>query len=150
MGMLTIVAFVIGGFFIWTVWGFLKYKQMERMDKNEITSYLRDGLSLHEALKRAFSNLNKFKHLGLQEATVEKVSDGIAGLEKMMSAGNVVEIYSSFIHRYIYRNGKYKTPHNLSDQKIVYAIQALGLQERNGYYVIKPDEGVEIDKKYPD
>lgn len=147
--LLTIVILAVI-FFLWIVWGFIKYKSKERMDKNEIYSYLHDGLSLEEALKKAFSNLNKYQTLGLRDSTIDKVSAGIAHLSKTMDTDNVIEIYSTFIHRYIYRDGRVKKPTNLSDQKIIYALEALDFNERNGYFVIKPDKDDDFDKKYPE
>lgn len=120
------------------------------MDKNEIGSYLLEGLSLQKAIEKAFSNLNEYHNLGLHPATIEKVSDGIASLEKTMDASNVVEIYATFVHRYIFRDGKNKKPINISDQKIIYALETLDFNERNGYFVIKPDKDEDFDKKYPD
>ncbi|PIP17782.1 MAG: hypothetical protein COX43_02395 [Parcubacteria group bacterium CG23_combo_of_CG06-09_8_20_14_all_35_9] len=154
MSLLTTVAILIAGFFIWffisTVWAFFKYKNKERMDKNEIGSYLSEGLSLSKALEKVFSSLNKYYNLGLRTSTVEQVSNGIAELEKTMDTSNVVEIYSTFIYRYVFRNGKNKKPTNISDQKIIYALETLDFNERNGYFVIKPDKDEDFDKKYPD
>lgn len=146
--LLTIIILAVG-FFLWVVWGFIKYKSKERMDKNEVYSYLREGLSLKEALKKVFSNLNKYQSLGLQDSTIDRVSTGIADLAKTMDTDNIVEIYSTFVHRYIFRNGRTKKPTNLSDQKIIYALETLDFNERNGYFVIKPDKNEDFDKKYP-
>ncbi len=67
-----------------------------------------------------------------------------------MGTDNVVEIYSTFIHRYIFRDGRLKNPKNLSDQKILYALETLEFNERNGYFVIKPDKDDDFDNKYSD
>ena len=120
------------------------------MDKNEVYSYLRDGLSLEEALRTAFSNLNKYQSIGLHNSTINKVSSGIAGLAKKMDTDNVIEIYSTFIHRYIYKDGRTKKPTNLSDEKIICALETLDFNERNGYFVIKSDKDDDFDKKYPE
>jgi hypothetical protein len=150
MNLLLAIVILAVGFFLWVVWGFIKYKSKERMDKNEVSSYLREGLSLGEALKRAFSNLNKYQTLGLRNSTIDRVSTGIADLVKMMDTDNVIEIYSTFVHRYIFRDGRIKKPINLSDQKIIYALETLEFDERNGYFVIKPDKDDDSDKKYPE
>ena len=154
MNFLTTIAVLIGGFFLWffisTVWVFFKYKNQERMDKNEISSYLSEGLPLAGAIGKAFSNLNKYQNLGLRSSTIERVSNGIAELEKMMDTSNVAEIYSTFVYRYIFKDGKNKKPTNISDQKILYALENLDFNERNGYFVIKPDKDEDFDKKYPD
>ncbi|KKS39530.1 hypothetical protein A3H03_02815 [Candidatus Kuenenbacteria bacterium RIFCSPLOWO2_12_FULL_42_13] len=138
-------------FFFWCVYGFIKHKQTIRMDKNEIYSYLNGGLSLKEALKKAFFNLNKYEALGLSDLTVDSVSRKLAGLSIKMDNENIVEIYSDFVYRYIYRqrNGRLKKPIDVSDEKVIYALDTLDINGRNGYFVIKPDKGEEIDKKYP-
>lgn len=145
---LIIVLFLL--FFISTVWAFFKYKKKERMDKNEIGLYLSKGLPLSVAVTKAFSNLNKQHVLGLQSSTIEKVSSGIAELEQIMDTSNVIEIYSIFVYRYIFRCGKKYKPANLSDQKIIYALETLKLDSRNGYFVIGRDSGEDFDRKYPD
>jgi hypothetical protein len=150
MNILATIAILIAGFFLWVVWGFIKYKNKERMDKNEGYSYLRDGLSLEEALKTAFSNLNKYLSIGLNSSTIDKVSSGISGLAKTMDTDNVIEIYSTFIHRYIFRDGRIKKPTKISDEKIIYALETLEFNERNGYFVIKPDKDDDFDTKYPE
>jgi|SRR3989344_1938996 len=150
MNLLHIILILAVGIFLWFIWGFIKYKSKERMDKNEIYSYLRDGLDLEHALQKTFSNLNKFQNLGLQESTLNRVSGKMASLVNRMDADNVVEIYSTFIHRYIFRDGQLKNPKNLSDQKILYALEAMEFNERNGYFVIKSDRENDFDNKYPD
>jgi len=154
MNFLTIITVLIVGFLLWffvsTIWAFFKYKIKERMDKNEIGSYLLEGFPLATAIEKAFSNLNKYHNLGLQSSTIERVSNGIAELEKTMDTNNVVEIYSTFVYRYIFRDGRMKKPTNLSDQKIIYALETLNFNERNGYFVVKPDQDEDFDKKYPD
>ena len=150
MNTIFIIIILAAGFFLWIVWGFIKYKSKERMDKNEIYSYLHDGLDLEHALKKTFFNLNKFQNLGLQESTLNRVSEKMARLTNTMDTDNVVEIYSTFIHRYIFRDGQLKNPKNLSDQKVLYALETLEFNERNGYFVIKPDRDNDFDNKYPD
>ena len=154
MSFITTIAILIAGFFIWffisSVWAFFKYKTKERFDKNEIGSYLSEGFSLQKAIEKAFSNLNKFDNLGLHQTTIERVSSEIASLEKRMNASNVVEIYSTFIHRYIFRNGSRKKPKNLSDRKIIYALETLDFDERNGYFLMRADKDEDFDKKYPE
>ena len=118
------------------------------MDKDEVYSYLRNGLSLKEALKKAFFNLNKYQNLGLRDSTIDRVGNGVADLVKTMDIDNVIEIYSTFIYRYIFKDGRTKKPINLSDQKIIYAFETLEFNERNGYFVIKPDKEEDFNKKH--
>ncbi|MCG2726779.1 MAG: hypothetical protein L6420_11125 [Elusimicrobia bacterium] len=65
-----------------------------------------------------------------------------------MNTENVVEIYSSFINRYIYKSGKIPNPKNISDKKIIYAIENLNLHNGNGYFVIWNDKPKDFNKKY--
>lgn len=132
----------------WTVWGFVKYKSKERMAKNEIYSYINDGLLLPEAIKKSLMNVKEYTNLNLDKATINKVGDIIASLSNRMNIDNVIEIYSTFIHRYIYRDGRNKKADNIEDKKIIYAVENLELNERNGYFVIQPDKGDDWDKKY--
>lgn len=150
MNILLVIILLATGLFLWVVWGFIKYKSKERMDKNEILSYLHDGLSLEQSLRKAFSNLNKFQNLGLKTSTIDRVSHVIAELSSTMDTDNLVEVYSTFVHRYIFRDGSLKNPTNLSDEKIIYAAETMEFNERNGYFVIKPDADEDFDKKYPE
>jgi len=103
---------------------------------------------LKQSLQKAFSNLNKIQNLGLQNSTINRVSTKIANLVNIMNIDNVIEIYSTFVYRYIFENGRVKKPTNLSDQKIIYAVETLEFNELNGYFVLKPDTGDDLDKKY--
>ncbi len=150
MNLLLITSILIIGLLLWAIWGFFKYKLRERGDKNEIYSYIREGSSLQTAIQKTFSNLNEFSDLGLSDSTVKSVSEGIAKLQKTgMSINNAIEIYSTFVYRYIFNDGRDKKPKKLSEQKIIYALSSLEFQERNGYFVIKPDSGEDFNKKYP-
>ena len=59
------IGILIVVFFLSCVWGFIRYKNKENMDRNEIYSHIRDGRTLEEALRMAFSNLNKHQNLAL-------------------------------------------------------------------------------------
>ncbi len=150
MGFLSTIAVLIIGFFLWNIWAFLKYKKIERKDKNEISSYILEGMSLAEAIEKTFSNLNNRKDIGLRPETIEKVSNELEELITIMDVSNVVEIYLTFLHRYIFDFGRNMNPKNISDEKIIYAVETLDFNERGGYFVVKTDRAEEIDKKYPD
>ncbi len=149
MKIVVAIAALIIFFFLWLVFDFLKYQGKERLNKNKVFSYLQDGLSLAQALKLALSNLNKNKALNLSDSIIERISSDIASLGDRMDVRNVVDVFSDFIYRYIFYHGKYKNPKNLSEEKIIYALETLELQDRGGYYVIKPDmDRDEFRKKY--
>ncbi len=139
MNLLFAIIILAAGYIFWILWGFIKYKSKESIDKKEVYSYLRDGLSLKQSLQKAFFNLNKTHNLGLQNSTINRVSTKIAKLVNIMNIDNVIEIYSTFVHRYIFENGSVKKPTNISDQKIIYAVETLEFNERNGYFILKPD-----------
>ena len=135
---------------LWFIWGFFKFRLITRGTKVAIRLHLASGLTLFDAIKKAFLDLNMSRNLGLHEITIEKVSSKIANLETIMDTDNVVEIYLTFIWRYIFRDGRKMKPTNLEDQKIIYALENLDFNEKNGFYVIKPDTDYnEIDKKLP-
>lgn len=149
MNFFVVIIFLLVAFFIWIVWGFLKYKLIERGNKVQINFYLSNGLSLFDSIKKALQNLNKSRNLGLKDSTIKKVSEEIADLKQTMNINNIIEIYSTFIHRYIFRDGRKMRPTNLMDEKIIYAAENLNFNEKNGFFVIKPDKGEDFEKKYP-
>lgn len=149
MDFLTVVIILIVGFFLLMVWRFSKYKMKEKKNKNEIYSYLSEGLPLSKAIEMSFSNLNRRQNLGLDTFTISNVSMGMADMIRIMDIDNVVEIYSMFIHNYIFKGDVGKKPIKISGEKILYALENLNLQEKNGYFVIGPDKKEDWDKKYP-
>lgn len=148
MEILFIILSVVVIFIVWNIWSFLKYKKNEAKNKMTIQRYLSNGLTLDKALGKAFSDLNENLKLGLSSSTITIVAEKVADLNKMMGVDNVVEIYSTFIHRYIFRCTRKKS-RSVSDTKIIYAIENMEIDERNGYFVIKPDTEKDFDKKYP-
>ncbi len=150
MYIFAVVVVLVSMFLLFNLLSFFKYKRQEKMDKNEVGSYLIEGLSFEASIDRAFSNLNKYQNTGLSSLTIEKVITKISELQNIMTTDNAVEIYSTFVWRYIYRNGKNKKPKNLSEQKIIYALESLDFNEKNGYFILKSDKDEEIAKKYPD
>lgn len=148
IGIIASVVILIIGFLLWNVWGFMRYKQKEKMYKNLVYSYIHDGMSLEEALTESFSNLNKFEDFGLSNQTIRSVCNKMAFLAEKTDTANVVEIFSAFIYRYIFKNGRVKKPNNISNEKIIYALENLDFNERNGYLVIKPDKQEDFSKKY--
>jgi len=143
------IVLIIVVILLWFVGGYFKFRMMSRGMKIAVRMHLVTGLPLSEAIKKAFLELNQSRKLGLQDATIEKVSNKIASFEEMMNTDNVMDIYSTFVWRYIFRDGGRMKPKNLTDEKVIYALENLKFNEKNGFYVIKPDKGAEIDEKYP-
>ena len=149
--LISLVVFLI---FIKTIFNFFKYKQKEKFDKNSIYSLLRQNLSLEEALKKELSDLNKFNNIGLTEGVVNSVAEKISELQSMMDVDNVIEIYSTFIYRYIFRCGKLKNPHNIDETKLIRALYDMNFKQggngkTDSYFVLAEDKGEDFEKKYP-
>jgi hypothetical protein len=148
MNFIIIIAILITGLITYIIWEFIKYRNKNKLFENEVYSHINNGLSLEDALKLSFIRLNNSQNFGLSDSTIIKVCDKIVDLEKRMNTENVVEIYSSFINRYIYKSGKITNPKNISDKKIIYAIENLNLHNGNGYFVIWNDKPEDLNKKH--
>ena len=152
----TILLLVLA-FFAWTVWGFLKYKRQEGRDKREIGYYLSTGASLVEAKELAFSDLNRNANCGLRSDTIHGIAHKLASLSGVMDASNVVEIYSSFVERYVLLRGRVavvrdvpsKKSLKLDEARLLYAVEHLDLVDRNGYYCLKPSTEEDFKTRYP-
>lgn len=140
-----LLVLAIGG---WLVLDFLKYKKQESRNKEAIEKHLMNGKNLGEAIETEFSGLNQSLQLNFDVATIRSISGKIASLDKKMDADNVIEIYSAFVHMYVFRNGTLSKPSKLDKNKILYAVENLSLDEKDGYFVIKPDSPEEFDRKY--
>lgn len=104
MTVFTIAVIIVSGYILWTIFDFLKFKIIERGIKTQISVYFASNLSLFDSIKKAFSNLNKNRQLGLKDFTIEQVRAKIADLVKIMNIDNVIEVYSTFVHRYVFSN----------------------------------------------
>ncbi len=107
------------------------------------------GMPLEKAVLLTSSNLNESHKLGLSPNTINIVASKISGLTAKMDSDNVIEIYATFLHRYFFETDSLKTSAGISDTQILYAIESMEFNERNGYFVLKPDHGEKDDPKYP-
>lgn len=148
MESLLLVAIAIIGFIVWTVLSFVRYKKQESEDKTRISSCLASGANLLRAIETVFTELNTSLPKKLSNSTVSTVAKNISSLEDKMDIENVIEIYSTFVHRYICRNSTRPSP-NVTDDTVLYAVQNMVFNQKNGYFVLKPDSDEEINKKYP-
>ena len=148
MAMLLIIGLVIAGLVVWIIFAFVRYKREESKDKIRVASYLALGMSLSEALEKSFEELNASLPNKLDANTVSTVARKISSLQSMMDVRNAVEIYSTFIHRYVCRNTIRPHP-NVTDDNVLYAVHNMRFDQRHGYFVLKPDSGEDFDKKYP-
>jgi hypothetical protein len=141
----TILLLVLA-FFAWTVWRFLKYKRQESEDKRKVGYYFSTGASLAEAIELAFSDLNRTANCGLHSDTIHAIAHKLVSLSELMDASNVVEIYSSFVERYVLLKGRVaivrdvpsKKSVKLDEARLLYAVEHLDLVERNGHHCITP------------
>src|SRR6266478_1500726 len=153
----TILLLVLA-FFAWTFWRFLKYKRQESGDKRKVGYYLSTGTSLPEAIELAFSDLNRTVNCGLRSDTIHAIAHKLASLSRIMDASNVVEIYSSFVERYVLLRGRVAVVTDVSSKKslkldearLLYAVERLDLVARNGHYCLKPSTEEDFSTKYPE
>jgi len=150
MNILIIVLALVVGFVVWTFFGFLQYKRLEAKDKSTISQLLSQGHDLMSAFTTALADLNTRYDLSLSQQTISHVANKIAEVAPQMGSGNVIEIYSTFVHRYLFRDKPRRTGVKLGQTKVVYAADNIDLQERNGYFVIRPDTPEDIELKYPE
>lgn len=152
MDWITIISIVIApvlAFLLWTVYGFIKYKRNEGEAKKIIYQCISRGMSLEKTVLLTFSNLNESHKLGLSPDTINKVAEKISELTAKMDLDNAIEIYATFLHRYLFETDSLKTAAGVSDAQVLRAIESMEFNERNGYFVLKPDHGEKDDPKYP-
>lgn len=143
-----IIVILVVGFVVWNIFGFLRYKKKESTDKTKVAGLIEAGVALSEAIERVFSEFNASLPKPLTANTVSIVARHISSLQEEMTVGNVIEIYSTFVYRYICRNSTRPHP-NVTDNNVLFAVRNMTFDERNGYFVLKADNDTEIDKKYP-
>lgn len=152
MDWITIISIVIApilAFLLWTVYGFIKYKRNEGEAKKIIYQCIAKGMSLEKAILLTFSNLNESHKLSLSQNTINRVANKISELTTKMDLDNAIEIFTTFLHRYLFEVDSLKTSAGISDAQVLYAIESMEFNERNGYFVLKPDHGEKDDPKYP-
>lgn len=152
MDWITIISIIVApilAFLLWTVYGFIKYKRNEGEAKKIIYQCISEGMSLEKAVLLTFSNLNESHKLGLSADIINEVAQKISGLTTKMDLDNAIEIYATFLHRYILEMDSLKTSTGVSDAQVLYAIESTEFNERSGYFVLKSDHGEKDDPKYP-
>lgn len=149
MEILIIVGAIVVGAAVWTVAGFVGYRRMEAEDKRKIQSLLVAGHDMPSAISEALRDLKGQYNLNLSDKAISAIGERMQQLLYQMNTENVVEIYSTFVHRYIFRDRPRRQGVTLDQGKLLCAVEELQLRERNGYFVIKPDIRDEFDRKYP-
>lgn len=148
MNITLIIVIAVIGFILWQVIAYKKYKGLEAKDKQKIMSYIQSGLTLSDAIEKDLLDLNNRMPSKLNQQTISAVSQELAALQSIMSVDNVIEIYSTFIHRYINRNTSKPHP-NVRDEQVLYAAQSMDFDQLNGYFRLKADKGDDFTNKYP-
>ena len=148
MDFVFIIAILVVGFILWNSLGFIRYKKKESKDKTNVAGLIASGVALPEAIERVFVELNVSLPNKLAADTVSLVAMHISSLQEKMDTENIIEIYSTFVYRYVCRNSTRPHP-NVTDNNVLYAVRNMTFDERNGYFVLKVDDESEIDKKYP-
>lgn len=136
---------VVGLIFFNVVWKFRKYKSFEKFIKRMVSIYMADNMNLEDAMAET---LRSFE-LRPNEEDIKYIARKIGEMEEFIEPYNVVEIFATYIDRYIRDNGKPKKVWKLDSGKLRYAMDNLQLKEKGGYFAVKADLPEEIDKKYP-
>mgnify|MGYP001577285572 FL=1 len=148
MNIILIIVIAVVGFIMWEFIIYKKYKKTEAKDKQKIMSYIQSGLTLSDAIEKDFLDLSNRLPSKLNQQTISAVSQQLAALQSMMSVDNVIEIYSTFIYRYINRNTSKPHP-NVKDEQVLYAVHSMDFDQLNGYFRLKADKGDDFSNKYP-
>jgi hypothetical protein len=133
-----------------TIYIMTRFRRLAADQKRRIGGHLGDGLSLLESIGKVISDLNRARGLGLDDATISAVSKKMADLSSMMDTSNVADILAQFTQRYLLleTGTAPSTGKTLDNRKVLYAAEHLELQERNGYYLIRPSTQADFATKY--
>src|SRR5882672_3870195 len=149
-----IIAILLGVMLIRTSYIFVRFRRLAELQKRQLSHYLSEGLALVDAIASVLSDLNRVRSLGLTESTINTVSQELASLSSVMDSGNVGDILAQFTQRYILLQTRIRlfpsAPLALDNAKVLYAAKHLDLQERNGYFLIRPSTQADFTTKYPD
>jgi hypothetical protein len=127
-----------------------RFRRLAAEQKQKINAHLAEGLPLSESIATVLSELNRARSLGLTNATIDSVSTILANLSSKMDLDNVVEILAQFTQRYLLLETRTSRPHprTLDNSKVLYAAEHLDLEERNGYYLMRPSTQADFANKY--
>ena len=127
-----------------------RFRRLAADQKRQISGHLADGTSLAESIGRVISELNRARGLGLDNATISTVSKKMADLSSIMDTSNVADILAQFTQRYLLLETRTapSSGKGLDNRKVLYAAEHLELQERNGYYLIRPSTEADFTTKY--
>jgi len=154
MTVIYVIGILCGVMLIRTSYVFVRFRRLAALQKGQINHYLSEGLEFRDAIAKVLADLSRERSLGLKEATINTVSQKFASLYAMMDGSNVADILAQFAQRYILLETRIRlfpsAPMGIDNAKIVYAAEHLDLQERNGYFLIRPSSQADFATKYPD
>ena len=143
---LLLVLLPAGWFFI----RFQKYKRGENRAKYFIKYHIENGMDVLEAFEMELRYELKINNVDLSENLIIEIAESMAEFTERMTLENVVELYSTFVYRYILRNGRNANLVHIEPQKIRYSLHNLNIKERQGYFSLLLDNPEEIEDKYPE
>jgi hypothetical protein len=153
MTVIYFIGIILGVILIRTTYVFVRFRRLAALQKQQLGHYLSEGLEFRDAIAEVLSDLSRERGLGLTEATINTVTQKLAGLASMMDSDNVADILAQFTQRYILVETRIRLFHSapmaIDNAKIVYAAEHLDLQERNGYFLIRPSTHADFTTKYP-
>jgi hypothetical protein len=153
MTVIYIIGILFGVMLIRTSYVFVRFRKLSALQKRQLSHYISEGLEFRDAIANVLSDLSREGSLGLTEATINIVSQKLANLSSMMDGSNVADILAQFTQRYILLQTRirlfHSAPMTIDNAKVVYAAEHLDLQERNGYFLIRPSTHTDFTTKYP-
>jgi hypothetical protein len=154
MTLFYVIAILVGVMLIRTCYVFVRFRRLAAHQRRQVSYHLSEGLALGDAIASVLSDLNRQRDLGLTNATINAVSQRLAHLSSVMDASNIVDIFAQFTQRYILLETRIRlfraTSVVVDNSKVLYAAEHLDLQERNGYFLIRPSTEADFTTKYPD
>lgn len=129
-----------------------RFRRLAAKQKQEIEAHLGEGMSLAESVATVLSQLNQTRGLGLTSATVKELGMKLADLSSIMDFSNLADVLAQFTQQYLLLETRTSGSgaRGLDNNKVLYAAEHLDLQERNGYYLIRPSTQADFATKYTD
>ena len=132
---------------------FFRFRRDNKRDRHLVDYEMQNGATLEKALEKVLATLNQKHQWGLLPWTITVVANQLARLEEITDAGNIVDIFTFFVHRYvIFENRVRKSPPiRVDNARLNYAANHLDLVERSpGYFLFRMETEVDYCTKYPD
>jgi hypothetical protein len=132
---------------------FFHFRRDNKRDRHLVDYEMQNGTTLEKAIEKVLTTLNQKYQWGLFPSTITAVANQLARLEEITDAGNIVDIFTYFVHRYIiFENRTRRMPQiTVDNARLIYAANHLDLVERSpGYFLMRMETGADYQTKYPD